>query len=129
MLAPIAMFCVSPLIGAERAHYASCTKSPDPPSCLVQLASTHGDPASSDFLEAVISTGSLELIERNSGSLVVGAKAAATSANKFLAALAINGVRAPSEKQVIASSDSILLAAVALAAAAQRQREPFDNRS
>jgi hypothetical protein len=48
---------------------------PTPPTCLVQLASTHGDPASSEFLEAVISTGSLELVEPNSRSLVVGAKA------------------------------------------------------
>jgi hypothetical protein len=105
--------------------FAECAPTSDPPACIVTKAASIPGVGAQELLEAVIATGSVEIIERESVALIDGAQAELSAAQRFLAAI---GVQAdPGAEQAGGSSSDVMLAAVALAAAAQRTDDPFDN--
>lgn len=109
---------------APRSGFAACTREADPSSCLVAHAASTPGITADELLEAVIATGSVEIETRYSTTLVAGAKSEMTSVDSFLGAL---GVQLDSANPTISRSDRAVLAAVALAAAAQRKDNPFDD--
>jgi hypothetical protein len=78
-------------------------------------------------LQTVITTGSVELVEAHAGLLVEGANNAGLRSEEFMSTV---GVALPPEPARVAAGSSgslVTLAAIALAAAAQRSGDPFHD--
>lgn len=104
--------------------FAACARAADPTACLVTRAASASGIAPEELTEAVVTTGAVEIITHNAPMLVAGAKSEMSSADDFLGAL---GLHADASEQTDSSSDRVILAAVSLAAAAQRNDNPFND--
>lgn len=122
----IALWCAL-ASAAERLHYSHCARAADPPTCLIRTATEYGAVDADNLLEAVIMSGSVDLVEPNMKALLEGAKSKVGSSGLFLRSLGVDLEADPAEAEVKLASDGKLLAAIALAAAAHWRDDPFED--
>lgn len=120
-------FIISSNVEARSNKYSSCLKQKDVPKCLVDLSSKSRWTSGSDLLKAVVTTGSIEYTKSRSKDLVIGALETISSANLMLKSIGIDSEKSFLEQSISKSEDTVILAAVALAAAAQISADPFDH--
>lgn len=102
---------------AETTTVAACSVSVDPPACLVATMFASGERRELHF--DFIRAGATSLIEANSADLVAAARAF-----RFPAPVPSGN---EGRAQLRAASDSVILAAIALAVAAQNDDDPFSD--
>jgi hypothetical protein len=107
----------------NKSGFSVCDGSADPPACLVERAALVPGVTPEELLEATIETGLVDEIARHPAELVDGAES--ELAPEDLRAAGID--RHATTAQTRSQADRILLAAVALASAAQRSDNPFDE--
>lgn len=103
------------VVEAKTPRYAGCIEHADPSVCLVNIASKDRHTSSTELFEGVVMTGAVDMVKLKPKALMQGARESlhfGMSANT-------------AQKKIEKSKDVVILAAVALAAAAQRQSDPF----
>ena len=106
-------FLVCSSAASSEPRYALCPPAKDPPACLVGAAILQGGQEPSDVVEAVVATGSVELVEAHPATMIRGARSV--------------GAREPARVKASSRGAAVGLAAVALAAAAQRSDDPMHD--
>jgi hypothetical protein len=124
---PITFLFVSSLANAKSSAYSDCIQDIDPPKCLIRISAKSRRTTDSELFEAVIKSGAVGLTQTKSKALVFGARAAVSSTDAIFKQLGIVLPRDVVQKTILKSEREIILAAVALAAAAQNSADPFSD--
>ena len=124
LIAAVALLASSPSVAAT-GKLSDCIQTPNPPTCIVDHVIKNGDQEPDDVLTAVVTTGSVELVIPNSAILADGSRSKVRGSSRFLEAMGVNLPPDQSEVSLRSAQDDLLVAAIALAAAAQNVDDPF----
>lgn len=102
-------------VEAKTQLYAQCIESLNPSLCLVNIAAKSRYTSSVELFEGVVMTGAVDMVKLKPKALLQGARES----------LHIQMPANAAQKKIEKSKDVVMLAAVALASAAQRQSDPF----
>ena len=126
-MATTALVAVVLATSAQAASFGQCTKTSDAPGCLVRVAMSRGGWDANQALEAAVATGSVELIAASPSLAVQGISDHRYDARRFLLTLGSDNSPTLFRRSTLAKLASTKVAAAALAAAAARTPQPFDD--
>lgn len=121
------IFFASDHVEAKNNGYSVCFKNKDVPKCLVTISAKSRWTTGSYLFEAVIKTGSIEFTKTRSKDLVLAAVETISSDDSIFKQLGIDFTQDAIQKEIGKSESSVILAAVALASAAQISDDPFSH--
>ncbi len=110
---------------SQAAPFGQCAKSANPPRCLVREAVSRGGWDADQALKAAVATGSVELIAANPSLAVHGNDS--PDVRRFLKMLGVDSSPMSVRRAARAKFTPAKVAAAALAAAAARTSQPFDD--
>lgn len=133
-LKPLFSICISTtflfftfLAEAKSTAYSDCVQNLAPSKCLITISAKSRRTSNSELFEAVVKTGAVEFAKTRSKSLVLGAREAVSSTDAIFKQVGVDMPRDAVQKTILKSKTAVILAAIALAAAAQNSTDPFDD--
>lgn len=107
--------------------FEDCTTSADAPRCLVEKAHQYNHTNAKHDYNSIILLGAIDWIQPENKKLLSNLKESLDSSSNFLASLGIKLSDEDSTAQIKQANDATLLAAIALAAAAQDNIDPYSD--
>lgn len=127
MMAATALVVLALATSAQAAPFGQCAKSGDAPGCLVREAVSRGGWDANQALRAAVATGSVELIAAKPSLAVQGGSDHPDEVRQFLRMVGGDGSPTSVRRAAKAKLTPTKVAAAALAAAAARTSQPFDD--